>query len=270
MITEKPFAYFAEIEPISKSSNLFEGLNEKNYQYYYFQKNQAFYIFLFGKEGNNLVEYLLSFLKIRKELDTKKRKIRSIRGFLFYVLETIEYDETLVTVLKTNLSPFFWKRVQNVLKQNKKDNLLNFLFGTLEFFPTSSIKLKYLELENQVSKIKSELEVLKKQTSETILLQKKMKIIIDEKKDESSNPTNLNFLQHQQPFKIFNELPEKEMIQIICEGNKYRQKNLIKITEYYEGTQNPYSLLNLKGYSIKYETVRKHPLYKHYKSKLKV
>jgi len=263
MITEKTFAYFAEIEPISKSSNLFDGLNEKNYQYYYFQKNQTFYIFLFGqihltKDGNNLIEYLLSFLKIRKELDTRKRKIRSIRGFLFYVLETIEYDETLVTVLQTNLSPFFWKRVQNVLKQNRKGILGEFLFGTLKFSPRSSIEPKYLELENKVDKLKSEM----------ILIKEKIKIIINEKKDESSNPTNLNFLHHQPLFKTFTALSKEEQISVIIAGNKYRQQNLIKIPDYYEGTTNPHSLFNLRGYSVKYESVRKHPLYKHYKNKL--
>ena len=45
-----------------------------------------YYLFLFEEYGNNVAEYLMLYLKIRRELDTKKRKIRSIRGFLLYII----------------------------------------------------------------------------------------------------------------------------------------------------------------------------------------
>jgi len=32
-------------------------------------------------------------------------------------------------ILKTNLQPFFWRKVKNIIRQNKKDALLEFLFG---------------------------------------------------------------------------------------------------------------------------------------------
>ena len=42
-----------------------------------------YYLFLFGEYGSNLIEYLMLYLKIRRELDTKKCKIHFIRRFYF-------------------------------------------------------------------------------------------------------------------------------------------------------------------------------------------
>lgn len=53
--------------------------------------------------------------------------IRYIHGFLLYTLEIIQ-DEKLITVLKTNFQPLFWRRLKNVMKQNKQGCLVNFLF----------------------------------------------------------------------------------------------------------------------------------------------
>ncbi len=54
-----------------------------------------------------------------EELDSKQRKIRSFRGFFLYALE----------IIQTNLQPFFWKKVHNIIRQNKKGALQEFLFG---------------------------------------------------------------------------------------------------------------------------------------------
>ena len=35
-----------------------------------------------------------------------------------------------VEALKTNLQPFFWRKVKTILRQNKKGALLQFLFGS--------------------------------------------------------------------------------------------------------------------------------------------
>lgn len=70
---------------------------------------------------------MLSSLVVIEELDTKKRKIRSVRGLLLYALEIIK-DENLIIVLETNFHPLFWRRVKDVLRQNKPGSLLNFLF----------------------------------------------------------------------------------------------------------------------------------------------
>lgn len=59
-----------------------------------------------------------------QELDTKKRKIRSLRGFFLYALEIMKGEQE-VEVLTTNCRPFFWRKVENIIRQTKKGELLN-------------------------------------------------------------------------------------------------------------------------------------------------
>jgi hypothetical protein len=63
-----------------------------------------------------------------QELDSKQRKIRSFRGFFLYGLEIMQMGENY-EILKTNLQPFFWRKVKNIIQQNQKGALLEFLFG---------------------------------------------------------------------------------------------------------------------------------------------
>ena len=64
-----------------------------------------------------------------QELDSKKRKIRSLRGFFLYALEIMETGKDY-EILSTNLQPFFWRKVKTIIRQNKKGALLEFLFGS--------------------------------------------------------------------------------------------------------------------------------------------
>jgi len=58
---------------------------------------------------------------IHKELDSKQRKIRSFRGFFLYALEIMEMRENY-EILKTNLQPFFWRKVKTIIRQNQTWN----------------------------------------------------------------------------------------------------------------------------------------------------
>ncbi len=88
-------------------------------------------------------------MAVIKDLNTKKRKIRSLRGFFLYALEIMKKGKK-VSILTTNLHPFFWKKVENTIKQNKKSALIHFLFGTFELKgkgQTKEFKLFEKELE---------------------------------------------------------------------------------------------------------------------------
>ena len=89
-----------------------------------------------------------------QELDSKQRKIRSLRGFFLYALEIIENGKDY-EILSTNLQPFFWRKVKNIIRQNKKAALQEFLFGSQESIaPTETqnhLKEKIQSLETQVS-----------------------------------------------------------------------------------------------------------------------
>ena len=62
-------------------------------------------------------------------------------------------------------------------------------------------------------------------------------------------------------FKKPSDIFEQELIEIIEKGFRLRQEGKISLKKYYEST-DPYSLFKLKGYSIKYETIRRTKLYK--------
>ena len=54
---------------------------------------------------------------------------------------------------------------------------------------------------------------------------------------------------------------EQEKIEIIKTGFQLQAQGKISLKKYYQSTQQ-YSLSQLKGYSIKYETIRRTKLYK--------
>jgi len=59
-------------------------------------------------------------------------------------------------------------------------------------------------------------------------------------------------------------IPEEEKIEIIKLGFQIQAEGKISLKKYYESTEK-YSLFQLKGYSIKYESVRRTQLYKQLK-----
>lgn len=119
-----------------------------------------------------------------QELDSKQRKIRSLRGFFLYVLEIIENGEDL-QILSINLQPFFWKKIQNIIQQNKKASLQEFLFGKDEGNKDQTLGLiSHLQdqnqtLQNQVDSIAQQVERLQQQI-----------IQLESKLDNSKYPLN--------------------------------------------------------------------------------
>jgi uncharacterized protein YlxW (UPF0749 family) len=69
-------------------------------------------------------------------------------------------------ILNTNLKPFFWRKVQNIIRQNKKGALLEFLFGYTEAsnstYRSSSpgLDAKIQILQNQVNSLQDRISDL--------------------------------------------------------------------------------------------------------------
>lgn len=93
--------------------------------------DQNYYLFLYAQESIDLAFFYKS-VDIVQELDSKQRKIRSFRGFFLYALEIILKTGKEYEILSTNLQPFFWKKVHNIIRQNKKSALQEFLFKKVE------------------------------------------------------------------------------------------------------------------------------------------
>ena len=77
-------------------------------------------------------------------------------------------------------------------------------------------------------------------------------------------PSNQKKGLNEPNFITFGKISEDEKIEIIKTGFQLNQEQKISLKEYYESTEQ-YSLLKLKGYSIKYETIRRTNLYKQLK-----
>jgi hypothetical protein len=86
-----------------------------------------------------------------------------------------------------------------------------------------------------------------------------------EQSEEYNLSSDQSKAQNQPNFITLGKISEEEKIQIIKRGFELQAEGKISLTKYYESTQE-YSLFQLKGYSIKYEAIRKNILYKQLKS----
>ena len=80
----------------------------ENYFYKFCQKgcvDQKYYILVFAEKSFE-PDFLYKFLIIIQELNNKKRKIRSFRGFFIYALEIINQGRNF-QILDTNMKPYF-------------------------------------------------------------------------------------------------------------------------------------------------------------------
>jgi hypothetical protein len=118
-------AFLFETKEIEKG--VFQKFKSEGIFYSHFLAGQKYYLFLFKKESIDL-NFLYQSVELLNQLDSRKRQIRSIRGFILYALELMEKNKDS-QILETNLEPFFWKNVQRIINQNKKNGLQNFLFS---------------------------------------------------------------------------------------------------------------------------------------------
>ena len=105
-MNNQPDAFFFQIQPIPDDTILFDQFEQQNICYSYFQVEQNYYLFLYSQKFID-IDSIDPFIHIIQELDTKQRKIRSLRGFFLYALEIFERTNNS-QILKTNLKPSFW------------------------------------------------------------------------------------------------------------------------------------------------------------------
>jgi len=86
--------------------------------------------------------------------------------------------------------------------------------------------------------------------------------------DNYSEEYNLSSNQerdlNQKNFITLSKIPEDDQIEIIQTGFQRQEEGIISLKKYYQSTAE-YSLFPLKGYSIRYEAIRKTNLYKQLK-----
>lgn len=169
-------AYLFKVKPISDLSIL-QDFEEEDFYYSYFQINQNYYLFAFGRnEARDETEKsLFQKIGVIQVLDKKKRKIRSLRGYFLYVLEIMKKSDRM-TELSSNLRPMFWYRVEDIIRQNKKNGLYEFVFGP-ELLWNENQNLSFLDV---TSKLENEIKWIKRKLNE----------LETSKKDETLHGTN--------------------------------------------------------------------------------
>ena len=162
-MNNQPNAFFFEIQLIPDDSKIFEELKSQELFFSYIQVHQKYYLFFYSQKPID-IDRIEAFIHRIQELDTKQRKIRSLRGFFLYALEIIE-NENDFEILSTNLQPSFWRKLRKILRQNKKTVLLQFLFGSDSgrgySYQGSSPPLE--ELQNQVNSLQERIVELENQ-----------------------------------------------------------------------------------------------------------
>ena len=154
-------AFLFETNKIEKDSDLFNQFKNQNIFYYYFQITKTYYLFLFAKKVICLDFTVNSLeLEVIRKIESKDRQIRSLRGFILYILELGPKKE-----IATNLQPFFWTDVERVLKKRKKNELNEFLFGKRAEEVDEDIITRLDQMQNQIEKLIREVSSLKDQSS---------------------------------------------------------------------------------------------------------
>ena len=144
-------------------------------------------IFLFFYSQKSIdINFIYQSVDLIQELDSKKRKIRSFRGFFLYALEIMAAGNE-VEVLKTNLQPFFWRKVKNIIQQNKKGALQEFLFGAQTARGSSS--MSSAPLEEMIKNLQNQLDSLQQRV---IHLENQI-IVKDRKLNVLSEAQNIRF-----------------------------------------------------------------------------
>ena len=148
---------FFEIEQVLNRKNLKKFFQEKKIYFSYFKvKKNMYYLFLYY-ENNESTFSLPDNVCIVNILDKKKRRLRSLRGFLLYALEIIGSEE--IQILATNLQPLFWQKIKNVLAQNRTDLLVNFALNQSTSIDLS-LQIQINEMQLEILKLKQEIESL--------------------------------------------------------------------------------------------------------------
>jgi hypothetical protein len=279
----QPFASLLEIDSISESSRIFEKLGLSHYYYSYFQVNQTYYLFFYAAQKNNsLLEEVYQSITVIQELNTKTRRIRSLRGFLLYTLEIRKHAQR-VEILQTNLPSLFWTRVERILRQSHTGTLEDFLFGASKSIVSLSdppqesqlLEERVQRIESQITFFTQELKELKErlalknppETFNPVESESKKAASHGSKTTFTKTPTRSarSSSQSETSFKKLKEIPKEEQISIIEEGFELSQRFELSLRDYYEGTTHPQSLFQSEGYRLNYESVRRSQVYQRLK-----
>ena len=212
--------FFFQTQQIMNHTIIFNQLKEQKVFYSYFQVDKNYYLFLFSQKSID-INFLYQLVQVIQELDSKQRKIRSLRGFFMYALEIMGKAEDY-EILDTNLQSFFWRKVKNIIRQNKKNALLEFLFGKEQESKSvnkgSSSVLQ--DMEDKIQNIQSQVDSLQLETKLRFEENSKIDFKTSSNTQQDDSISNQNEAQNKTNFITLGKIPEQEKIQIIKTRNE--------------------------------------------------
>lgn len=236
---------FLQVQKIENNSNIFGEINKKSISYSYFRVQNKYYLFCFQQTPILCLDFFYNSINVVDKINFKARKIRSFRGFLLYALEIIRNNDS--QILETNLSPDFWNEVENIIRQNKKDALFNYLFGenTSNY---QDLKIRIDQLEKQVTSLQQKITHLETNKNPLEITTSVQNIPLDVK------------------FKTPLEITNSDKVDIIKKGFLINKEQKISLKMYYEKPGRKFSVFAEHGFSIKYDSIRRISLYKKLKA----
>ena len=111
-------AFFFQTQQIPDDTIFFDQLKEQQIFFSYFQVDHKYYLFFYSQKSID-INFIYQSVNVLQELDSKKRKIRSLRGFFLYALEIMETGKDY-EILETNLQPFFLEKSEKYYSTKQK------------------------------------------------------------------------------------------------------------------------------------------------------
>jgi hypothetical protein len=178
-----------------------------------------------------------------------EKKIQSLQNQVNYLQDKIS---DLETTLKNSKYP-----LSDALEASERIQIGQMGDSTLK----SEKSLQSADLLSNDSKVNLEVKEPRHPISESLSEDKIRPLETLYDTQQYNIPSNQEKVLHGSNFITLGKIPEQERIEIIQKGFQLQAEGKISLKKYYE-TTHPYSLFQLKGYSIKYESIRRTTLYK--------
>ena len=176
---------------------------------------------------------------------------------------------------------FFQKKAKNIIRQNQKGALLEFLFGkdqdnkSVNQGSNTTFEDRIQNLQNQINSLQE--KIIELEQNQNIARERNLNLVSEAprgpfKPAEGSEEYNISSPSKIPKFKqisanqekaqnrtnciTLSKIPEQDRIEIIQKGFQLQSEGKISLKKYYQSTQE-YSLFQSKGYSIKYESIRR-------------
>ena len=202
-------------------------------------KKQVLLQFLFGRGYS----YQDSSSNLEDQIQTLHNQVDSLQQKIFQ----LENNQPLQ--IKKALSELL-ERSQAFKIDQQDDSTLKLNIGSYLHENHSKVNLEVKEPRNEISKTISEAKI----STVTPLSHSQQENISSNQEKGLQEP---NFI-------TLGRIPEQERIEIIQRGFQLQAEGKISLKKYYESIDSN-SLFQLKGYSIKYESIRKTAIFKQFK-----